>query len=116
MHYPQRLALASILPPVHLRAGRATSDDVFIMKPTRIEELVEEFKDKFGVTYGGQETQDEWIRTALTEAHQAGINEAVEKLRENKLEHPYTVHYTACYVCKANKALDDTIKALQDKK
>ena len=50
------------------------------MTPNRIDEKVDEFWVKFD---DGKTPQMvgmmEWLRTALTEAHQAGIGEAVEK-------------------------------------
>lgn len=105
---------------------------------TRIEELVEGFKEKFGlyelryVEHGkesierimGTKIIQDWLRTALTEAHQAGIDEAVEVVKSLKVEEK---HNELCDgYCEEwsfpwpnsrerNRTLDDTIKALQDK-
>ena len=69
--------------------------------------------------YSGRAYISEYhLRTALTQAHQAGIEEAV-KIMESMKEDGETpfghqeLHETELAY---NQALDDTIKALQDKK
>jgi GH35 family endo-1,4-beta-xylanase len=98
------------------------------MTTPRIEEMVEEFEHKImsvdelghqahiGDAYGAIQ----WLRTALTKAHQAGIDEAVE-IVESKRRNPDKENTTfgedAGWIAVGyNQALQDTIKALQDNK
>ena len=77
------------------------------MTTPRIEEMVEEFVHEPLIK--GQTPKD-WLRQALTQAHQAGIEEAVEKVehfiwQEEQIKTDNTV-----------RLLTDLKKALQDNK
>lgn len=87
------------------------------MKTQRIEEMVEEY---WCHTDNAEETEH-WLRQALTEARQAGIDEAVEAQRNVLMNIKSILDQglvtTARHALVAEiEALDDTIKALQDKK
>ena len=94
------------------------------MTTTRIEEVVNESIIGFSLKVKGldgdilDELTDD-IRKALTEAHQAGIDEAVEVLKEKRNGHCGKKGCLQAY-CINRKIIrefcDDTIKALQDKK
>jgi hypothetical protein len=58
------------------------------------------------------------LTKALTEAHQAGIDEAVEVLESKKKSLKGIRRSSFSHNCRriTNQALDDTIKALKDKK
>ena len=91
------------------------------MTTPRIEEMVE----KYAESYRGilppeviDKSKDYW-RSQLQEAHQVGIDEAVEVMESMKrkrnmeeVESLYEMNSRTLY----NQALDDTIKALQDNK
>lgn len=99
------------------------------MTTLRIEEMVDEFERQMPLmrahgkllcatasptTY--KKIKD-WLRKALTKAHQAGIDEVVEIMEDNKIVeqdgHPFCFKEKEC---EYNQALNDTIKALQDHK
>ena len=100
----------------------------------RIEEMVEEFVDNyysegkdggtvFSTGFNGQ-LVEEWLRTALTQAHQAGIDEAVEiveSLRqrepsEEEMRNDYMARQYQDEVVGHNIVINKVKKALQDKK
>ena len=87
------------------------------MKTPRIEE-----RDDNGVRKPHRiKVGDEWFvpETNLTEAHQAGIDEAVEKIKSKRKTKNSIKHFGGMGYYNQqgyNQALDDTIKALQDNK
>lgn len=100
--------------------------------PERVEEMVEEYKTQRGVRHlkydypEGYESDIKWLRTALTQAHQAGIDEAVEQLKQFIEDIPEAYGWgkedeeadRGYQICSKNvKAMGrKAIKALQDKK
>ena len=101
------------------------------MKTPRIEELVEEYRKRtinFPRTKHNQKLDEKWLEQALTEAHQAGIDEVVGEAaaREKQLRdiHKTELDTISCmsleqFVVWSNQRKQpkyDTIKALQDNK
>ena len=82
------------------------------MKTPRIEEMVEEFINKPYIEEDGKlyvEIDSHWLHTALTQAHQAGIDEAVEIIKEELRNAPLEVQMTKGVIFgKVIKALQDT--------
>lgn len=106
------------------------------MTTPRIEELLEKMAQQEWLLIGDVPTAQSWLRTALTEARQAGkkagIDEAVEVMEEMKRTKVYKLfqhhstdsietitipaNYESAFRLGEKIALDDTIKALQDNK
>lgn len=93
-----------------------------------VAEMVEEFaihflKRKYETTMDSDEfeylieTQQDWLRQALTQVHQAGIDEAVRmlhRLYDEHYHHRKERDGSTTYI--TEKDFDNIIKALQDKK
>lgn len=99
------------------------------MTTPRIEEMVEELLkeaindfDMAKASAGREVSFSYWFRDemtkALTQAHQAGRDEAVERIRKNYIEPVPEANGSDIddYMRGYNQALDNTIKALQDNK
>ena len=97
------------------------------MKTPRIEEMVEQYAEMLDSVQEKYEFQrmstpqreetEQYLTKALTQAHQAGIDKALEICERHKMAFSAFDSKRLRYEKQArNKALDDTIKALQDKK
>ena len=92
----------------------------------RIEEMVEEFDKRWPIIeteigddhpYLNLRDLRSYYVKSLTQAHQAGIDEAVSVCERHKMAYTDLDSKRLRYEKQArNKALDDTIKALQSKK
>lgn len=106
---------------IHTKAPQRTD-----MEVSKIEEKQGELREMLLNPPCSSMVSDDWLSQALTEAHQAGIDEAVEVLKKLKKKNqnyidglaPGEMNYEKPRFIESKgiiQALDDTIRALTDR-